>query len=262
MPRPKFLISLLFVLVFFLIFLVFFVRLNYVVPIVMYHSITPLGKYENRLTVTRETFERQMRFLKTHKYNVVPLEDLIPLLKEKKIPSKTIAITIDDGYKDNYAYAFPILKKYNIPATIFIIVNEVGREQNDRLSWDEIKEMAESGIIAIGSHCLGPEPLINLKSDEALKEEIFASKRILEEKLGKEIDTFAYPGGMFNGKIRQLVIDAGYKLAVSTNPGKEYSRDDVFALKRLRISENAKNLFVFWFETTGFYTFMKEHRHK
>jgi len=71
---------------------------------------------------------------------------------------------------------------------------------------------------------------------------------------------FSYPEGRFDDKIRQLVIDAGYRLAVATHPGKYYPNDDIFALKRLRISENAKGLFVFWAETSGFYTFIKEHR--
>lgn len=240
-------------------FLVNFTQQKYIVPIVMYHSVNPDAVPENRLAVTPEAFERQMHFLKRHRYNVLPLEKLATLIKEgKKIPYKTIPITLDDGYKDNYIYAFPILKKYNLPATIFIIINEVGRP--DRLSWDEIKVMQNSGIITFGSHTLGPEPLVNIKSDEELKKQIFESKRILEEKLEREVGIFSYPSGAFNAKIRQLVIDAGYKSAVATNPGRKYPDDDVFALKRLRISSSSNNLFVFWIETSGIYTFIKEHR--
>jgi peptidoglycan/xylan/chitin deacetylase (PgdA/CDA1 family) len=244
-------------------FLVNFIKQNYVVPIIMYHSVNPCAVAENRIAVSVEGFECQMRFLKNNRYNVISLESLAALIKDKKkIPPQTLAITFDDGYKDNYTYAFPILKKYNLCATIFIIVNEVGRPQADRLSWDEIKIMRDSGIIAFGSHALGPEPLINIKSAGAIRKEIFDSKRILEEKLAKEVSAFSYPEGRFNDKIKKLVIDAGYKLAVATNPGKNFPNDDIFALKRLRISENAKNPFIFWVETSGFYTFMKERRHK
>jgi len=212
------------------------------------------------LIVSPETFDRQMSFLKRHKYNIVPLETLANLIKEKeKIPPKTVAITLDDGYRDNYTNAFPILKKYNLPATIFIIVEEVGRPLGDRLSWGEIKIMQDSGIITFGSHTLGPTPLINIKSDEELKRQIFDSKRVLEEKLGREVRLFSYPEGMFNAKIRQMVIEAGYTCAVATNPGKYYPDDDIFALKRIRISERAKNMFVFAVETSGLYTFMKEY---
>jgi len=193
----------------------------------------------------------------------MPLEELATLIKaKKKFSPKTVAITFDDGYKDNYTYVFPILKKYNLPATMFIIVNEVGRPQNDRLSWDEIKAMQDSGIITFGSHAIGPEPLTKIKSEEEVKRQIFDSKKILEEKLGRKINAFSYPEGRFNDFIRRLVIEAGYKLAVATNPGKNYPSDDIFVLKRLRISERSSNMFIFAIKTSGFYTFIKEYRRK
>lgn len=238
-----------------------FIRGQYVLPIVMYHSVDPNAKPGNRIAVTLETFERQIRFLKNNSYNVLTLEAAAALIKEKKrVPHKTIAVTFDDGYKDNYIYAFPVLKKYNIPATMFIITGEVGRR--DRLNWDEIKQMRDSGIITFGSHALGPEPLVNIKSEREIKRQVFESKRLLEEELGRRVNAFSYPEGRFNAAIRQMVKDAGYELAVATNPGKKFANDDIFALKRLRISENAGNLFVFWAETNGYYNFMREHRHK
>ncbi len=243
--------------------LALFIRSNYLLPIIMYHSVTPQTTRENKIEVTVKAFERQMRFLKEHNYNVVPLETARDLIKnKKKIPSRTVAITFDDGYKDNYIYAFPIFKKYNFPATIFIIINEVGRPEGDRLSWDEIRVMQDSGIITIGSHTLSHPILTEVNSGQRLKNEIFDSKMILEEKLGKKITIFCYPSGRFNAKLRQLVIDAGYQMAVATKPGKKYPNDDIFAFKRLRISENAGNLFIFWVETSGFYNFMREYRVK
>ncbi len=240
-----------------------FLRQKYVIPILMYHSVNPETIAGRMLTVSPGAFDRQLRFLKTHHYNVVFLEKIADLIKNKQeIPPRTVAITLDDGYRDSFLYAFPILKKYNLPATMFIITNEVGRPQNDRLTWEEIKIMRDSGLVDFGSHCLGPEPLVKIKSQDAIKNEIFESKRILEKKLGRPINAFSYPEGMFNDKIKQLVIDAGYKVAVAVNPGKNFPKDDIFALKRLRISENAKNSFVFWFETSGIYTFFKEYRKK
>jgi len=202
-----------------------------------------------------------MRFLKEHRYNVLPLELVADLVTdERKIPPKTLAITFDDGYKDNYIYAFPVLKKYSLPATVFVIVEEVGR--SDRLNWDEIKEMQDTGIITFGSHALGPEPLVNIRYAHDLKKQIFDSQKILEEKLGRKVYAFSYPEGRFNDKIKQLVKSCGYKLAVATNPGRKFPNDDIFALKRLRISENAGNLFIFWVETSGYYNFIREHKHK
>ncbi|MBM3255544.1 MAG: polysaccharide deacetylase family protein [Candidatus Omnitrophica bacterium] len=238
-----------------------FVKRNYVFPILMYHSVSPQAQKANRLSITPEVFERQMLFLKKFGYNVVPLESLLSFIEEGKVvPARSVAITFDDGYRDNYTYAFPILKKYNLPATVFVIINEIGRPQQDRLSWQEVNQMRSSGLITFGSHCMGPEPLINLKSEEEVKRQIFDSKKALEDKLGEKIVLFSYPEGRFNERIKCLVREAGYKLAVTTSPGKRFSSRDIFALKRLRISSNAGNLFVFWVESSGIYTFIKEHR--
>lgn len=242
---------------------IFTLKANYVAPILMYHSVNPQPIAGRMLTVSPKTFQRQMRFLKTRHYNVLKLEELAGLIKKKKkIPADTVAITLDDGYKDNFLYAFPVLKKYELPVTIFIITNEVGRSQNDRLSWNDIRAMRDSGLVFFGSHTLGPEPLVNIESEEELKRQIFESKKVLQEKLGVPVTLFSYPEGRFNEKIKGLVIAAGYKAAVATNPGKKFANNDLFALKRLRISENAKNPFVFWFEASGFYNFIREHRHK
>lgn len=239
----------------------FILRQQYVVPILMYHSIDPAAAAQNRLAVTADTFDKQMHFLKSHHYNVITLKALVGLIKnKKKIPVKTICISSDDGYRDNYTYAFPILKKYNLPATMFIILDEVSRPQGDRLSWGEIKIMQDSGLITFGSHTLGPEPLINFKSETEIRRQIFDSKKILEEKLGRKVEFFSYPEGLFDARIKQLVIDAGYSGAVATNPGRDYADDDVFLLKRLRISENSSNMFIFAVESSGFYMFLKEHQ--
>ncbi|MDD5045002.1 MAG: polysaccharide deacetylase family protein [Candidatus Omnitrophica bacterium] len=232
---------------------------HYVPPIVMYHSIGVANPGQDMLTVSMAAFERQMCFLKKHRYNVISLDELARMIKEKKRPPfKTIVLTFDDGYKDNYTLAYPILKKYNLKATIFVILKEIDRP--DRLSWGQIKEMQASGLITIGSHTLGPGILTEMQPWEEVKRYIFDSKKILEERLGREVYAFSYPQGRFNKKVRQLVVDAGYRLAVATSPGRRYPSDDLFALKRIRISENSNNLFIFWIETSGMYTFMKEHR--
>ena len=239
-----------------------FLSRNYVVPVLMYHSInTHIAKEMSGLAVSPATFDRQMNFLRSHNYNVVPLEDLVALIKDnKKIPPKTIAITFDDGYADNYSYAFPVLKKYRIPATIFIIVNEVGRKEGDRLSWEQIKEMQGSGLVTFGSHTLRHERLVNIKSPQDLKAEVFESKKILENKLSQKINLFSYPEGCYNREVRQLVIDAGYSAAVATIPGKQPLKNDIFLLKRIRISENSRDMFIFAVETSGYYTMMKEYK--
>jgi len=263
-PRRKTLITAVFGAIFIIVLLLAgFIRQQYVIPILMYHLVNSNASPDDKLTVSVDIFERQMRFLKDHRYNVVSLEEAASLIRDKKkVPPKTIALTFDDGYKDNYTHAFPILKKYNLPATIFVIINEMDRPQNDRLSWDEIKTMRDSGIITFGSHTLTHPYLIKVDSEPELRRQIFDSKKILEEKLGIPVNAFSYPAGGFNSHVRQLVVEAGYKLAVASNPGKKFSNKDIFVLKRLRISSNAGNLLVFWIETSGYYNFIRELKHK
>lgn len=228
----------------------------YVVPVIMYHHIDE-NSATSRLSVSPESFGRQMEFLRSRKYNVIPLEGLISLLKEKKrLPPKTIAITFDDGNLDNYTNAYPVLKKFNLPAAIFVIVNDANGKST--LTWDQMREMQENNI-TIGSHTLS-HPFLPSETLVVVREQIFQSKRILEEKLRRRVTLFSYPSGGFNEKVRQLVIEAGYAGAVATNPGKKYPKHDIYALKRLRISNSSDSLFVFWIEISGLYTWIKEHR--
>ncbi|MFH1198779.1 MAG: polysaccharide deacetylase family protein [Candidatus Omnitrophota bacterium] len=239
----------------FIFWVAYFVRPHYILPILMYHYFATDANANDKLNVTPKSFQRQMRFLKEQHYNVITLEAAVDLIRSKeKIPPKTIAITMDDGYKNNFTYAFSILKEYNLPATIFLIVNEVGRPENDRLSWQEIKEMQDSGLITFGSHTLSHPWLTELPSEESLKNEIYGSKKILEGRLGRSVNTFCYPGGFFNTKIKNMVKDSGYKLAVATSPGRSVLDGDIFALKRERISPAADNLIVFWAQASGYYT--------
>jgi len=239
--------------------LVNFTRSKYVLPVLMYHSINPDTQNTSLLVVTPENFRRQMRFLKEHHYQVISLEEAADYIKNKKRPlARTVAITFDDGFKDNYTYAFPILKEYNFPATIFIVVNEVGLTSENRLTWDEIKVMQDSGLITFGSHTISHPNLEGVTVQEAIKNEIQGSKKILEEKLARKVEAFAYPAGRFTKLARQAAIDAGYKLAVVTNPGKGIPDNDPFLIKRLRISKNCNNLPTFFIEVSGYYNLMRE----
>ncbi|MFA5389544.1 MAG: polysaccharide deacetylase family protein [Candidatus Omnitrophota bacterium] len=236
--------------------LALWIKAQYVVPVIMYHKISGTGA-ESRLNVSPESFKRQMRFLKDHNYNIVSLEGLEELVKKNNFPNKTIAVTFDDGYEDNYLNAYPVLKELDIPATIFIAPALIGTD--GYLSWDQVREMSGSGIITIGSHTMSHIWLPG-QAEQKLDSEIRDSKRSIEGHIGSGINTFSYPLGGFDKNVRKKVIEAGYKIAAATNPGKKYPRHDLFAMKRLRISRSSDNLAVFWFETSGFYTWIKEHR--
>ena len=232
-----------------------FLKTAYVVPVIMYHSMDYNDK-DTKLTVSPEAFARQMEFLYRHKYNVVGMDKIVSYLEKKEpIPPKTIAITFDDGLYDNYKYAYPVLKKYNLPATFFIIIKKIG--EPGYVGWKEIKEMADSGVITIGSHTVMHFWLPAMGSKE-LKRELEDSRAILEKGIGRPVLTLCYPIGAHDERVEGAVKAAGYMCAVGTNPGRSAPNDDVFAVKRIKISRTSNNLFVFWFETSGYYTYFKE----
>lgn len=236
----------------------FFLKSKYVAPILMYHSIDERCR-QTKLSVCPRSFERQMAFLHEHSYNVVALKALVDMIKNNTpLPPKTVAITFDDGYENNYVCAFPALKKYKIPATIFVIINNIGKE--GYLSRNQIKEMVESGLVSIGSHTLSHAYLPSVSDREGLHKEIFQSKKIIERMTNQKDIFFSYPVGGFNDRIRMLVKQAGYAGACATNPGRLYTNNDIYALKRVRISRTSDNMVVFWIESSGYYTFIKEIR--
>ena len=234
-----------------------FARHAYVVPVLMYHAIDYNDKV-SKLSVSPESFERQMKFLHDRKYNVVGLDKIVSYLEKKeRMPARTVAITFDDGFYNNYRYAYSVLKKYGLPATIFVITDKIGKK--GFLGWDEIKEMSDSGLITIGSHTMSHCWLPDA-DDRKLPKELTGSKNILEKRLGRKADFICYPLGAHDKRVETAVKEAGYRGGFATNPGRFEPSDDVFAIKRIRISRSSDNLFVFWVESSGYYTWIKEHR--
>lgn len=223
-------------------------------PILMYHRIgDPTTESGAGLFVTPETFERQMEFLKAHSYQVWSLSRLIQAIKNSEnIPMNVVVITFDDGYLDNFKNAFPILKKMDFPATIFMITDNIGKP--DWLSEEDLKILEASGI-EIGSHTAHHE-FLPQGAPENLSHEIVDSKKTLEEILGHPVTLFSYPAGGVTDAIRDLVREAGYEGAVTTNYGK--GRLDPYMLRRIKVSDAHGSLFNFWVKTTGFYRLGKK----
>ena len=257
MKKPLKLISIIFLVL--AVSLAVFIKMSYVLPVLMYHSIDENDKVI-KLRVSPKSFEAQMEFLHKNHYNVVGPDKVVAYLEKKeKMPPKTVAITFDDGFYNNYKYAYPVLKKYNFPATIFVITSKIGKE--GWLGWNELIEMSNSGVITIGSHTQSHLWLPSL-DDTNLKDELAGSKKILEERLGKKVNFLCYPIGAHDERVQAAVRAAGYKAAFGTNPGRFKSAGDIFAIKRVRISSSSNSLFVFWFESSGYYTLIKEYRPK
>ena len=118
------------------------------VPILSYHR---FGSRKSKLVVTPEAFDAQMAYLKAHDYRVIPLTDLIAFIQGRKpIPHRALVITIDDGHKSAYTIAYPLLRKYGFPATLFVYTDFIGSHEG--LSWQEMQEMVASNLIDIQPH--------------------------------------------------------------------------------------------------------------
>ena len=228
-------------------------RFFYEVPVLMYHHVDRVPEHAGTF-VSPESFERQMEFLKVHHYRVISLSQLIHEMKEgRKIPPRTVSITFDDGFLDNFRHAFPTLKKMDFPATLFMITSNIGRE--DWLGEEDLRILDESNI-TIGSHTVHHAFLPELPSDQ-IKKELVDSKETLRHILGHDVSLFSYPAGGLTPEIETMVSDAGYEGAVTTNYGE--AKADLYAIRRIKIGESAGNLFNFWIKVSGYYRLGKRH---
>lgn len=206
--------------------------------ILMYHSVTPGREYF--FSVTPEEFEAQMDYLVKKGKKVVPLRSLVEKMKRNEPLNGEIVLTFDDGYKDNYTSAFPIMKRLGLPATIFITTDLIGGVDGRRipmLSEDEIREMHGSGLIDIEPHSM-THPKLAKQTPENMRKELEGSKRALEQLLGKKCDFFAYPYGSFNDATLEVTRSLGFDAAVTVVEGTVGVGDDLFMLKRNSIDQH------------------------
>jgi peptidoglycan/xylan/chitin deacetylase (PgdA/CDA1 family) len=236
------------------------------VRILMYHKVSPLPpeKKVPYCNVTVDAFEAQMKYLFENKIEVLTLKELGYWLRGELSPGsrKKVVITFDDGFQDNYLYAYPILKKYRLPATFFVIAGYVGRHTFfDHLQWDAaaladrevhpnhwfpmtwemLNEMKENGM-SIGSHTYSHRSLATLNLAE-MNEEVGHSKKRLEEELQTEVSSFSYPFGSpvygdFNSVTEEALSKAGYATACTTGWGANRRGDNPYTLKRIPVSDH------------------------
>jgi peptidoglycan/xylan/chitin deacetylase (PgdA/CDA1 family) len=199
------------------------------VPILAYHKV---GDTEEAYSVSPPDFERQMRWLAENGYTAVSLDELVAhLTAGAPLPGRPVVITFDDGYADNYAAALPILKKYGLKATMFVVTDFL--DERPYMTWDEVKALRKAGM-AIGSHTLGHRDLTGLPADERARD-VAMSKEGLEWRLDAPVRYLAYPFGRYDAATEAALKTAGYKGAVGTVLGLNKPGDDVYALKRINI---------------------------
>jgi peptidoglycan/xylan/chitin deacetylase (PgdA/CDA1 family) len=219
-------------------------------PILMYHRVcadedAPRSPY----VVTASVFARQLEWLAARGYRGVSAEAIAsPAHRSERV----VAITLDDGYLDNYTVAFPLLLEHGFTATIFAVA-DLDRRAN---FWDvtgpmagapllqpkHLREMSERGI-SFGSHGDSHAPLVAL-DDAAVLAELTRSRDVLEQVLGRRVDTFAYPYGTVDGRSKALVARAGYRCAFAVNSGPLRADADLLEIRRVLVGDVASDLYM------------------
>lgn len=242
------------------------------VPVLIYHHFAPPGLPKvlyNDNVLDPALFERQIKYMKDNRYNIISLAELYEAMSQNRdLPPKTLVITIDDGYESNYIYAYPILKKYNVKATVNLVVSymrdgQAGQfdpEVSSWMTWSEIKEMHESGLVDFQSHTYDlhkyvpqdnqqvPAPLLRLKNpqtgqteaNEEYHKRILAdfskSKNELEQRLAGPVFCISYPFGAYDKEIETIAKEAGYTMMLTVKNGANRAGDPVTEIKRVNVT--------------------------
>ncbi len=207
----------------------------------MYHylSAPPPGADAIRrdLSVSPAQFEAQLAYLRQAGYETIALNDLIRAANQEiGLPPKPIILTFDDGYRDNYEYAFPLLQKYGFTATFFIFTEPLDFNSEKYVSWDMVIDMHTAGM-EFGSHSYRHMDMTN-RSVDFLVYEILASKEAIEARINEPVRFFAYPGGRYDALTIKVLESANFLGAVTTHWGVEQSYDKRFEMVRLRMRGN------------------------
>ena len=219
-------------------------QLTYGTPILMYHAIglphEPAGPY----VMPAHRFATQMTWLKRMGYRPITLEQLLGCQRERRpVPARSVVVTFDDGYADNYTHAYPVLQQQAIPATIFLVSGYVGLankwdEQNQLagrplMSWSQIQEMMGQGV-QIGAHTCTHPVLTAIPSNRA-EEEIALSRKQLEDRLGAPVEVFAYPYGEYDSSVQAMVQRSGFAAGFTADAGLNTPLTPIFSLRRIEI---------------------------
>ena len=217
------------------------------VPVLMYHHIQPEAQAESlgqkALTVDNGTFDLQMQYLTSHGYSTISAETLVnALISRSGLPSKSVVITIDDGYSDIYSYAYPIFQKYHMTANLMIPTGLLGGA--DYLTWGQLEEMARSGLVYVTDHTWSHYAITRGPMDK-IKFEIETAKNQLQDHAGQNINLFTYPYGAFDVNAISVLRQDGFIGAFSEIPGTWQCDSFVMTLHRTRIGNASMSYYGF-----------------
>ena len=193
------------------------------VPILCYHR---FGGAPNRMSISPSNFEAQLDWLADNGFHVIRLSQLIGFLEGREaLPKRSVVITIDDGYASVHRHALPALRKHNFPATLFAYSDFVGNG-GDALTWQQMRELLDSGLVDIQSHSKSHRNLIERlpgETDEryrqAIEAEVRVPREVLERRLPVKIKHYAYPYGDANELVLDMLEKHDFDLGVTVNPG-------------------------------------------
>lgn len=212
------------------------------VPVLMYHHVQPeavaVQRGQTSLTVDPAFFDQQMNYIATHGYTTITAEQLVMALRNHTgVPPKSIVVTLDDGYQDNFAYAYPIFQKYHLTGNLMVATGLLGGVGNNTYyTWDELKQMVGSGLIYTTDHTWSHYPM-GSSTVEKDQSEVLTAKQQLESELGKPQTVFTYPygTGYNNPRVTQELQQDGFMGAYSTVGGAWQCDSYIFALRRIHI---------------------------
>ncbi|MCR5175393.1 MAG: polysaccharide deacetylase family protein [Anaerovibrio sp.] len=211
------------------------------VMVINYHKVDNVF---HSLSIQVDDFDKQMQWLQKHGYHSITPDQLYEFVANgAELPENPVLITFDDGYRDNYVNAYPIMQKYGFVGTIFVVTSFLDKYPN-YMTWDQARILEANGF-SIESHTVTHKSMTEA-SDEQIMEELVRSKETIKDKLGKEADYIAYPTGTYNLHIAQMVKDAGYKGAFTIRYDTVNRNSNVYALERVPIfhTENTNKDFL------------------
>ncbi len=205
----------------------------------MYHRVTDAHP-GNRLCVPVARFADQMRWLHEHEYRTISFAEAVELVRGRAPRPKLIVLTFDDGFEDNFLYAYRALAQYGFTGcffvpSAFIASGQVGHEAVDQpMSWAQLDELVREGH-EVGAHSVSHAKLTQIDPVQ-MREEVRGSKEAIEQGLQQPVKFFCYPSGDYDDAVKQAVRDSGYDGACTVEPGANYPGADPFALTRTEIS--------------------------
>lgn len=208
------------------------------VPILMYHYVSnpPLGADAVRrdLSVSPARFEEHLRYLRDMGYTSIRLHDLVLALQMGyPLPEKPIILTFDDGYRDAYAEAFPLLRQYGFTATFFLLTSFIDQHHPSHLTWDQVIEMSNAGM-DMEAHGYTHDDLRN-RTVDFLVYQVLGAKEAIEARTHRPVRFFCYPAGKYDEQVIKVLHSAHYWGAVTVNSGTQHCSSRPFELQRVRV---------------------------